>query len=68
MSEATLSKLAESGQWKERAIELLQRKTRACLDVILQFVECYWENLLPDEDNIYNFEQYEAELSEVYLY
>lgn len=68
MSEATLLKLAESGEWKERAINLLQRKTKACLEIILQFVECYWENLLPDEDNLYNFSQYEAEHSEVFAY
>ena len=68
MSEATLLKLAESGEWRERAIDLLQCKTQASLDIILEFVGCYWENLLPDEDNLYNFSQYEADHSEIYSY
>lgn len=68
MSKRELQRLAESGQWRERAINLLQRKTKACLDTILSFVEMYWENLLSDEENLHNFNVYESEYQEVYAY
>lgn len=68
MSEEQLQELAENGEWKERAIELLQRKTEACLDLIFSFVEGYWQNLASDEENLHNFEVYEAEYLEVYAY
>lgn len=68
MSEKQLLKLAESGDWKERAIRLLERKTNACLDVILSFVNDYWENLSPDEDNLHNFQVYNSEYDMVYEY
>lgn len=68
MSEEKLQELAESGEWKERAIELLRRKTRACLDLILTFVNDHWQNLASDEENLYNFEVYESEYLEIYTY
>ncbi len=68
MSEKQLLKLAESGEWKDRAIELLQQQTNACLDVILSFVCDHWQNLASDEENLYNFEIYESEYQEVYAY
>lgn len=68
MSDQQLLKLAESGEWRERAINLLKRKTNACLDVILSFVCDHWQNLASDEDNLYNFEIYESEYQEVYAY
>lgn len=68
MSEERLQELAESGEWKERAIELLRRKTKACLDLILSFVNEYWQNLASDEENLHNFEVYESEYLEVYTY
>lgn len=68
MSEEKLQELAESGEWRERAIELLQRKTKACLDLILSFVNEYWQNLESDEENLHNFEVYESEYLEVYTY
>lgn len=68
MSEKQLLKLAESGEWRERAINLLQRNTNACLDVIQSFVCDYWQNLASDEENLYNFEVYESEYKEVYAY
>lgn len=68
MSDKQLLKLAESGEWIDRAIELLQRKTNACLDVILSFVCDHWQNLASDEENLYNFEIYESEYQEVYAY
>lgn len=68
MSEEKLQELAESGEWKERAIELLQRKTKACLDLILSFVNEYWQNLASDEENLHNFEVYESEYLEAYTY
>lgn len=68
MSEEQLQKLAESGDWKGRAIKLLQRKTKACLEIILSFVNDYWQNLASDEENLYNFEVYESEYLEVYTY
>ena len=68
MSDKQLLKLAESGEWIDRAIELLQRKTNACLDVILSFVCDHWQNLASDEENLYNFEIYESEYHEVYAY
>lgn len=68
MSEQQLLKLAESGEWRERAIDLLQRKTNACLDAINSFVEMYWQNLLSDEENFYNFETYRSEYQSVYSY
>lgn len=68
MSEEKLQELAESGEWKERAIELLQRKTKACWDLILSFVNEYWQNLASDEENLHNFEVYESEYLEVYTY
>lgn len=68
MSEEKLQELAESGEWKERAIELLRRKTRACLDLILSFVNEYWQNLASDEENLHYFEVYESEYLEVYTY
>ena len=66
MSDQQLLKLAESGEWRERAINLLKRKTNACLDVILSFVCDHWQNLA--SDNLYNFEIYESEYHEVYAY
>lgn len=68
MSEEKLLELAENGEWKERAIELLQRKTKACLDVILSFVNEHWQNLASDEENLYNFEMYESDYLEIYTY
>lgn len=68
MSEEKLQELAESGEWKERAIKMLQRKTKACLDLILSFVNEYWQNLASDEENLHNFEVYESEYLEVYTY
>lgn len=68
MSEEKLQELAESGEWRERAIELLQRKTKACLDLILSFVNEYWQNLASDEENLHDFEVYESEYLEVYTY
>lgn len=68
MSEEKLQELAESGEWRERAIELLQRKTKACLDLILSFVNEYWQNLESDEENLHNFEVYVSEYLEVYTY
>jgi hypothetical protein len=68
MSEEKLQELAESGEWRERAIELLQRKTKACLDLILSFVNEYWQNLESDEENLHYFEVYESEYLEVYTY
>lgn len=68
MSEEKLQELAESGEWRERAIELLQRKTKACLDLILSFVNEYWQNLASDEVNLHYFEVYESEYLEVYTY
>lgn len=68
MSEDKLLKLAQSGQWKERAIELLQKRTNACLDVILSFVAEHWQNLESDEENIHNFEMYESDFQEAFSY
>ena len=68
MSEEHLQELDESGQWKDRAIDLLQRKTKACLEIILSFVNDYWQNLASDEEKLYNFEVYESEYLEVYTY
>ncbi len=68
MSEKQLLKLAQSGQWKDRAIQLLQRKTDSCLDVILSFVADYWQNLESDAENLHNFSVYESEYAEVYAY
>ncbi len=68
MSDKQLLKLAESGEWIDRAIELLQQQTNACLDVILSFVCDHWQNLASDEENLYNFEIYESEYQEVYAY
>lgn len=68
MSEEKLLELAESGEWKDRAIELLQRKTNACLDVIQSFVSEHWQNLASDEENLHSFEIYESEYEEVYAY
>lgn len=68
MSEERLQELAESGEWRERAIELLQRKTKACLDLIISFVNEYWQNLESDEENLHYFEVYESEYLEVYTY
>lgn len=68
MSEEKLQELAESGEWRERAIELLQRKTKACLDLILSFVNEYWQNLESDEENLHYFEVYESEYLEVCTY
>lgn len=68
MSEEKLQELAESGEWKERAIKMLRRKTKACLDLILSFVNEYWQNLASDEENLHNFEVYESEYLEVYTY
>lgn len=68
MSEEKLLELAESGEWKDRAIGLLRRKTNAHLDVIQSFVSEHWQNLASDEENLYNFEIYESEYQEVYAY
>lgn len=68
MSEDKLLKLAQSGQWKERAIELLQKRTNACLDVILSFVAEHWQNLESDEENLHNFEMYESDFQEAFSY
>lgn len=68
MSKRELQRLADNGEWKERAIELLQRKAEVCLDVILSFVNEHWQNLASDEENLHNFEIYESEYLEVYTY
>lgn len=68
MSKRELQRLADNGEWKERAVELLRRKTKACWDVILSFVNEHWQNLASDEENLYNFEIYESEYLEVYTY
>ena len=68
MNKKELQRLADNGEWKERAIELLQHKTEACLDVIVSFVNEHWEHLDSDEENLYNFELYESEYLEVYTY
>lgn len=68
MSERELQRLADNGQWKERAMELLQKRTDACLDVILSFVSDHWQNLADDEENLHNFNVYETEYQEVYAY
>ena len=61
-----LLRLAESGEWKDRAIELLQEKTDARMLLIHEFVNDWWQNLLSDEDNIENFKDFviEAEQSD----
>lgn len=66
MSNDILLKLAESGEWKERAIELLQKQTDACLDVIQSFVSDYWQNLESDEQNLLDFETYAAEFNDAF--
>lgn len=68
MCEDKLLKLAQSGAWKERAIELLQKRTNACLDVIVSFVAEHWQNLESDADNLYNFELYESEFQNAFTY
>lgn len=68
MSEEKLLKLAESGEWKDRTIGLLRRKTNAHLDVIQSFVSEHWQNLASDEENLYNFEIYESDYQKVYAY
>lgn len=68
MSKRELQRLADNGEWKERAVELLRRKTKACWGVILSFVNEHWQNLASDEENLYNFEIYESEYLEVYTY
>ena len=68
MSEEKLLELAQSGQWKDRAIELLQKSTNACLDVILSFVAEHWQNLESDEENLHNFEMYESDFQEAFSY
>lgn len=68
MSEKKLQELAESGKWQERAIELLQRKTKACQDLIFSFVSEHWQDLASDEENLHNFEVYESGYLEVYTY
>lgn len=68
MGKRELQRLADNGEWKERAIELLQRKADVCWDVILSFVNEHWQNLASDEENLHNFEVYESEYLEVYTY
>lgn len=61
MMNDSLLKLAESGKWKDRAIELLQEKTDAGISVIHEFVSDWWQNLLSDESNIESFNEFISE-------
>lgn len=52
MTEQELLELAESVEWRERAIEILEAETDFHIGDIIGFVNEYWQNLLPDEENI----------------
>lgn len=68
MSEEELLELAESGEWRDRAIEMIHRRSKAPLDLIVEFVVGHWQNLISDEENLHNFEIYESEYSEAFNY
>lgn len=53
--EHILEELAESGEWKERAITILEAHTNAHIGDITSFVEEYWQNLNTDEKNLREF-------------
>lgn len=68
MSEEELLELAESGEWRDRAIEMIHRRSKAPFDLIVEFVVGHWQNLVSDEENLHNFEIYESEYSEAFNY
>ena len=48
--------LAESGGWRDRAIELIKRRFEAPEDKIIEFADNYWANDSSDEDNLFGFD------------
>ena len=59
-----LRELAENGEWKDRAIELLEKATIANETTIREFVDDYWQNMASDESNIEAFREFETERME----
>ncbi len=58
MTENESLELAESGEWRDRAIEILEEQTDAHIGDIIGFVDEEWQNLLSDEENIELFRGY----------
>lgn len=68
MDEEQLQVWVENGEWKSRAIKILQQNTRSTTDLIIAFVESFWQLNASDEDNIIDFELYESEYLEICNY
>lgn len=47
--------MAESGEWKDRAIKFLQAHTQAHIDNIIDFVNEHWQILRADKENLQEF-------------
>ncbi|MDR1504569.1 MAG: hypothetical protein LBT43_19145 [Prevotella sp.] len=54
--------LAESGEWRDRAIEILENRTEAHIGDIIGFVNEYWQNMGSDEENLEEFIEYMKEI------
>lgn len=54
--------LTNNNNWREKAISLLTKKTKACKELIEFFVDNYWPGL-DDDDNLMLFESYVSEQS-----
>lgn len=50
--------LANSGEWRDKAISFLERTVNIGYEYILEFVSLYWENLDSDQHNLHNFHEY----------
>ncbi len=57
--------LANSGEWRDKAISFLERTTDVSIELILDFVTLYWENLDSDQHNLDNFQEYLKESNEL---
>lgn len=58
----------ENNDWKEHAVEYLRGETNAMMDVIIAFVERFWQTTASDEENLFDFDLYESEYQDAYSY
>lgn len=61
---AELYRMAESGEWQDRAIAILENEVDASLHAITSYVNECWQNLRPDKENIQEFKERIAEFEE----
>lgn len=60
--------MQHENNWYERAVNYLRKHTRAMWDIIERFVELFWDQELPDEENLVAFENYESEMQRAFSF